>query len=79
MKSIQETMVFVDADIKNIQGGMTTTTRSIKDLQGRVKELERPWYSRSGKNKARSGSGERMVDLLEDLEKLSCSEKGEED
>jgi methyl-accepting chemotaxis protein len=79
MKKIQETMVFVDAEIKNIKGGMTTTTSSIQDLQGRVKELERPWYSRSGKKKAGSGSGERMVDLLEDLEKLSCSEKGEKD
>jgi hypothetical protein len=79
MKNIQERMVFVDADIKNIKGEMTATTSSIKDLQGRVRELERPWYSRSGKKKAGSVSGERMVDLLEDLEKLSCSEKREED
>jgi hypothetical protein len=79
MKNIQERMVFVDADIKNIKGEMTATTSSIKDLQGRVRELERPWYSRSGKKKAGSGSGERMVDLLEDLEKLSCNEKGEKD
>jgi len=65
--------------IQDMETKMTTTTSSIQDLQGRVKELERPWYSRSGKKKAGSGSGERMVDLLEDLEKLSCSEKGEKD
>jgi hypothetical protein len=69
----------VEKKMKGMEANITTTTSSIQDLQGRVKELERPWYSRSGKNKARSGSGERMVDLLEDLEKLSCSEKREED
>jgi hypothetical protein len=53
--------------------------RRAEDLQGRVKELERPWWSRRGKNKDVGGSGERMDVLLEDLEKLSCSEKREED
>jgi hypothetical protein len=79
MKNIQEKMVFVDADIKNIKGEMTATTSSIKDLQGRVKELERPLWKKIIKTKNRSASGERIVDLLEDLEKLSCSEKLEED
>ncbi len=93
MKGIQEKMRFVDADIEIIKGNMTTTassikdlgakmtttTSSIEDLQGRVKKLEKPWWPRRAKNKDGSGSGERMVDLLEDLEKLSCSEKREED
>jgi hypothetical protein len=79
INKMQGTMVFVDTDIKNIKREITTTTSSIQDLQGRVKELERPLWKKIIKTKNRSGSGERMVDLLEDLEKLSCSEKLEED
>jgi polyhydroxyalkanoate synthesis regulator phasin len=82
MKGIQEELKGVQKKMQDMEGKMTTTTSSIEDLQGRVKELERPWYERRPKNKVGrlsyqvgSGSGERMVDLLEDLEKLSCSEK----
>ncbi len=93
MNGIQEKMRFVDAGIEIIEGNMTTmassikdlgakmttTTSSIEDLQGRVKKLEQSWCPRRAKNKDGSGSGERMVVLLGDLEKLSCSEKREED
>jgi hypothetical protein len=79
MQGMEEKMTTTTSSIDDLGAKMTTTTSSIEDLQGRVKELERPWWSRSGKNKDGSGSGERMVDLLEDLEKLSCSEKREED
>jgi hypothetical protein len=79
MKGMEANITTTTSSIEDLGVKMTTTTSSIKNLEGRVKELERPWYSRSGKKKAGSGSGERMVDLLEDLEKLSCSEKREED
>jgi hypothetical protein len=65
--------------IQDMETKMTTTKSSIEDLQGRVKKLEKSWWPWSAKNKGGSGSGERMVDLLGDLEKLSCSEKREED
>jgi hypothetical protein len=79
INGILDEIIGIQKELKGMQEKMTTTTSSIEDLQGRVKELERPWYERRPKKKVGSGSGERMVDLLEDLEKLSCSEKLEED
>jgi hypothetical protein len=79
MKEIRAKENETTSSIDDLGAKMTTTTSSIEDLQGRVKELERPLWKKIINTKNRSGSGERMVDLLEDLEKLSCSEKREED
>ena len=76
---IKEELKGVEKKMKGMEANITTTTSSIEDLQGRVKKLEKSWWPWSAKNKGGSGSGERMVDLLGDLEKLSCSEKREED
>ncbi len=76
---MKEMMKTGNSSIDDLGTKITTTTSSIEDIQGRVKKLEQPWWSRRGKYKDGSGSGERMVVLLRDLEKLSCSEKREED
>ncbi len=64
MRGIQEELNGVQERMQGMESKMTTTTSSIEDLQGRVKELERPWWSRRDKNKEKSGSGERMVDFF---------------